>query len=85
VFGVAKPELLTPAIQQVYSADSFNVGPGQWFVADSGTAKEVSDKLGITDGALGAAVVVSAAGYFGRYQANLWEWLAAEMRATPNG
>lgn len=68
-------------MRKVYPADNFVVGAGQWLVADSGTAKEVSDKLEITDGRSTTAVVLAVSGYFGRYSTNLWEWMRAKVSA----
>ena len=58
-----------------------NPAPGQWLVAiDLKTAKEVSDRLGIsadkTDD-LGPALVLTVAGYWGREPDNVWEWIVA--------
>ncbi len=44
------------------------------------TAKDVSDRLGITDGSNGNGVVLNVAGYFGRSNPQLWEWLAAKIQ-----
>lgn len=55
-----------------------------YFVASSpkvaATAKDVSDRLGITDGSNGNGVVLNVAGYFGRSNPQLWEWLAAKIQ-----
>jgi hypothetical protein len=50
-----------------------------YFVTDSGTAKDVSDRLGISDGAFGSVVVLAVSGYFGRAPINVWEWVAATV------
>lgn len=65
--------------------DSILVAPGQWLVADEGTAQNVSNKLGITITPPSAdftptstAIVVAVSGYFGRIGANVWEWVKAK-------
>lgn len=70
---------LAAAIQGQYPADHLKVGPGQWIIADSGTSKDVSDKLGITTGTVGSAIIVSFSGYYGRASTNIWEWIASRM------
>lgn len=50
-----------------------------WLVAADGvTAKDVSDKLGMTDGTVGSGIVLTTAGYFGRAPTNVWEWMTAK-------
>lgn len=85
VFGTTTPPAVKTALDRVYPLDHIEVGPGQWLVIAEGTAKDVSDTLGITGGTLGSAVVVSASGYFGRAPSNIWEWLAAKMKAGLSG
>jgi hypothetical protein len=50
-----------------------------FFVSDSGTAKDVSDKLEITSGSFGSVIVLAVSGYYGRAPMNIWEWLAATV------
>jgi hypothetical protein len=62
-----------------------SAGANVWFVAGSGTAKEMSDQLGVTAPeaeVISGVIVVSINGYFGRAPAPIWEWIAAKM-ATP--
>ena len=66
-----------PVIQRIFPNAHIQVSPGQWFVVASGTAQEVSNQLGITDGVNGSAIVASISGYYGRASTNIWEWLAA--------
>jgi len=59
---------------QIHSA------PGQWLIAADGTAKDVSDRLGISSEKpddIGPAVVLAIVGYWGREPNNVWEWIAA--------
>jgi len=53
---------------------------GHWFVASTGTAEEVSDRLGISADKpddVRTAIVLGVSGYWGRESANIWEWLTA--------
>jgi hypothetical protein len=68
---------LKAALDTVYPLKYLAVGPGQWLVASQGTAADVSNALGITDGKNGNGIVVSVSGYFGRANPNIWEWIKA--------
>ena len=68
---------LATALEAVYPSKYLKVGPGQWLVASQGTANDVSNALGITDGKNGTGIVVSISGYFGRANTNIWEWIKA--------
>lgn len=81
IFGTSNVQAMSLALQQNYPLDFFEISPGQWFLVASGTAKDVSDKLGITAGTVGTGVVVSVSGYFGLAAQNIWEWLAAKLKA----
>jgi len=59
---------------QIHSA------PGQWLIAADGTAKDISDRLGISSEKpddIGPAIVLAIVGYWGRESNNVWEWIAA--------
>ncbi len=68
---------LGPAIQVNFPGKNLALAPGQWLVAGSGTAKDISDKLGITSDLPNAVPIVptaqvfSVSGYFGRAPNNL--------------
>ncbi len=66
---------LPGVIAREYKEDHLQLGQNEWLVADSGTSKEVSDKLGITDGKNGAAVVLEVSSYYGRANNNIWSWI----------
>lgn len=76
---------LQAALDANFPANFIVIPPAAgYFVAASpkvvATAKDVSDKLGITDGSNGSAIVLNIAGYFGRSNPQVWEWIAAKMR-----
>ncbi len=85
VLGQTNVEKLSIAIKEKYPNDNFPLANGQWILVIDGTAKGLSDSLGISDGSLGAtAVVVLFTSYFGRASTQLWEWIASKM-GTPHG
>lgn len=50
-------------------------GNSGWLVSFNGTAQQISDKMHITDGLNGAAMVLEVASYFGRANPNIWTWV----------
>lgn len=79
-------EKLSAALQRDFPENHILIRPGQWFVVASGTAKEISDKLGVTPGSeAGTAVIVTASGYYGRASSQIWEWVAAKVGKPTNG
>lgn len=80
---MADPEnlVLAQAIANTFPDNYIPIRPGQWFLASVGTAKDVSDRLGVTvGGASGPAVVVAVSGYYGRASTQVWEWICSEDR-----
>jgi hypothetical protein len=78
-----KQAQVTAAITSKFPTDHFQAAPDGrlFFVSSSGTAKDVSDALGITEGNLGSVIVVGVTGYFGRAPVNTWEWISAKIIA----
>lgn len=79
------PTLVT-SLQTNYPDNHLKIGPGQWLVAGIGTAVDVSNKLGLTDGQSGVGIVCQVGGYYGRAANNIWEWMATKgsMAASQN-
>jgi hypothetical protein len=72
---------LSQAIQSKFPNKSLSLGPGQWLLAGPGTAKDISDQLGISDGSFGVtAEVFAISGYFGWAPNNIWEWITANWK-----
>lgn len=73
---------LGDSIQEHYPNRYILVSPGHWLISDNvGTAKAVSERVGIAAGNFGGAVVYNVTGYFGRAPTPVWEWLAAHSGA----
>jgi hypothetical protein len=83
---ISQPNLnsakLPGAIARAYKDDHLQLADGSWLAADSGTVKEVSDKLGVTDGSNGAAVIVEVSSYYGRAGNNIWAWVKNKWEAS---
>ncbi|QHC93885.1 hypothetical protein PspR84_04340 [Pseudomonas sp. R84] len=48
---------------------------GEYVVSFVGTSKELSDRLGISEGNSGNAIVFSVSSYYGRTTPDTWEWI----------
>ena len=64
-----------------FAGNFYKVSDTQWLVSATGTAVEISNRLGITDGSTGAGFVFATAGYFGRAPTDAWEWIKAKLEA----
>lgn len=74
-------QALATALAREFPTDHLQVSGVLWFLAAEGlTAKDVCDKLGITDGKVSTGIVISIAGYFGRAPQNIWEWIATKSK-----
>jgi hypothetical protein len=86
VFAILSPIGDNSALETVipiqFPNDWLKLAPGQWLVAGKGTAVDVSNKLGISDGQNGVGLVFSVSSYFGRADPNVWEWIRVKL-STP--
>ena len=78
IFNVSAIDKVRDAIASEMPNNFLEVTPGQWFVSADGTAQEVSDRLKISTGESGSAIVVSMGGYYGRTSNNVWDWIKAK-------
>lgn len=71
------PEL-EKAIIAEFPNDHFKLGGNQWLVSATGTAKEVSTKIGISEeGKKLEGIVFTISGYWGRATNDTWEWIVS--------
>ena len=78
----ADPQLLSTAIATEFPADNLPLQDRVWLVAFHGTPVDLSNKLGITDGQNGAAIVLSVGNYYGRTNPTIWDWIKEKWEAT---
>lgn len=78
-------EGLKAVIAAAYPNDFLDVGEGIWLIAANATPQEVSDRLEITKGLSGSAIVLAINGYYGRANPNIWNWMKTKWEATGNG
>lgn len=86
VIATAPPsfDAVGKAVAERYKDNFLKLNNSCWVVADTATAKEVSDKLNVTpaDG-VGSAVVASVSNYYGRASTDIWEWMKSRLSAAP--
>jgi len=75
IFRTQNPEKIAEALNEQLPDDHLLLQHGEFLVSTSGTAKELSDRLKISDGTNGAAMVFSMANYFGRAPTDIWDWV----------
>jgi hypothetical protein len=85
VIPLAPSPALDTAITNHFPSNSLKVSATLWLIAASGTAQELSNRLGATDGSLGSTIIFSTAGYYGRAPTNVWEWIRAKLEAPVDG
>lgn len=75
---------LPDAIRTAYPDAFHKLTDAAWLVAGDGSAKDVSDKVGITgqDSPNGSAIVVEMASYYGRGNPAIWSWVKNNWEAT---
>ena len=70
---------LNSKVVETYNSNSRKINETTWLIAASGTSREVSDSLTISEGEIGSsAIVFATSGYFGRAPTDIWEWIKAK-------
>jgi hypothetical protein len=85
VFAViAQPNVNMARLQEaIRQHDNLPLGDKVWLVAATRmTAKEVSERLGITDGESGPAVVLDVSDYYGFAGTDIWGWMKSRFEAN---
>ena len=94
VFAILMPSAqpaLAESIKSKFPTDNFSITDTQWLISTTGTAAELSAKLGVYDAAnpqvpqIGLAVIFATSSYFGRAQQNVWEWLKTKLESPSIG
>ncbi len=82
IFRTSDREKLENAIKAIFPDNYLDLANGEWLVSGTLTAKEVSDKLGISSGENGSAIVFKMEAYFGRATNEVWDWVKTKSEAT---
>jgi hypothetical protein len=71
-----------------FPADYYEIGRGQWLVSFSGTAQELSVKVGLITqdkaSLISGVAVFGIAGYYGVASRDMWEWIATKLSTGPS-
>lgn len=79
-------EKLLGAVVKAYQSAHYPLGSGIYLVSDTGTAIDVSNKVGITPGAeAGSAIVFEVGSYYGRANPAIWSWVKSNWEGAPLG
>ena len=84
VVGLGDNASLAAKIMEQFPDNSLDLGSDKWLIVSPGTAKEISDKIGISDGASGTGIIANFTGYYGRASSNIWEWITAKTASPTN-
>jgi hypothetical protein len=81
------PNLVTAIKEKFPDPDNYQITPTQWIISAKGTAKQISETLGISgkDPSTGNAVILTIVDYWGRADASLWEWMRVNMEKGADG
>lgn len=83
IFRVTNPTLMSAAIKDKYPNDHLDISHNEWLISSKETAKEISDKLGVSTGTENNnAIVFGMSGYFGRAATDIWDWIKAKSEAS---
>ncbi|MEO8925901.1 MAG: hypothetical protein ABI306_01945 [Caulobacteraceae bacterium] len=75
-------EKLAGAIKAAFDDAVYDVGNGVWLVSGRGPAREISDRIGITNGENGSGIILELASYFGRANPAIWTWIQANWETS---
>jgi hypothetical protein len=78
---------LASAIKNQPGNEFMRLNSNTWLVSSTGTARELSLKLGVNSEhpSTGSAVVVGISAYWGRANPDIWDWLKIQLEKGPSG
>lgn len=82
IFKASHPTSLNAAVESVFPEDHLRLQEDEWLVAGPLTAQEVSDRLQISNGENGSAIVFRMGSYYGRASTNIWDWIKTKSEAV---
>lgn len=59
------------------------IKPTYFLISHPGSAKQISDDIGITDGRRGNGMVAEMASYYGRLDPGVWTWIKSHWATPP--
>lgn len=80
---IQNPDRLAAKVAERFGVNAYMVqSTHAWVIDYNGTAKELSDELGITNGSVGTGVIVSIGTYYGRASPDMWEWMKVRLERS---
>lgn len=82
----ANADKLPAAVAKEFPDSHMKLQSSVWLVAATGTAQDISKKLGIPDNVNGLGIVLQLNGdYFGRANTNIWAWIKSQWETINRG
>lgn len=79
-------EFLQDALYKAFGdTKCLTLGNGCWLVSASGTAQDISTQIGLTEGAVGSAIVLEVSSYYGRANPAIWSWIKTNWEGPSLG
>lgn len=69
----------------VGQANCLSIGNGAWLVSAAGTAQDLSNRIGISEGHAGSAMVFEIGSYYGRANPAYWSWIKSNWEGAAVG
>jgi hypothetical protein len=66
---------LADKLQALFPDEHYMAGAGAWLVSAEGTAQNLSQELGISEGEITSVIVAEIASYHGRADPAIWSWI----------
>ena len=86
------PKTNQPRLKQLitdrFSDSHYDLGSGSWLISFNGTAKGLTEKLGIVGAeevTIHAALVLEISSYYGRADPAIWSWISTKWNEAANG
>lgn len=86
IFAVLSPEpnaKLETAVRDAFPDSFYKITPAQFLVsAPKLTTNQVSEKLSVTGGGVGRALIIRFSSYTGWHSKDMWEWIGNQTSPT---
>ena len=84
IFNITNPDAIAGAMANAFPQDHLQIRNDQYLVSAFMTAKDVSDRLMISEGDNGNGIVFRMESYFGRTPVTIWDWVKTKAE-QPSG
>ena len=74
-------DALRDRIESLFPDDSYTVADAQWLISADLTTNQLAEKLEISGGRIGSALVLRVTTYYGWHDPEIWDWLELKTKA----